>query len=312
MKDITIVTHDGLFHADDVLAVAILKILFPSATVTRTREAAIITTADIVVDVGASYSPHGGRFDHHQRGGAGWRKNGIPFASAGLVWKNFGEDAIRRVIEGTFDTILPSEVDAMLTPIAELVDTLLVAGVDASDNGVPGPKGYCTLTNIVQSINPIWMDTLEMSTEEVKETFNRKFLVAVERVTDILLDKITQLTGELQAKNYILNAPEYDGILVLSTFVPWVPTVVQKMPGVQFVLFPSSNGDGWMAQAVPVKLGDKTNRKDLPQTWAGLEKEELRKVSGVATAIFCHNGRFIAAAETQEDAFSMARYAITQ
>ena len=41
-------------------------------------------SADIVIDVGGQYDPDAGRFDHHQRGGAGERENGIPYSSFGL------------------------------------------------------------------------------------------------------------------------------------------------------------------------------------------------------------------------------------
>jgi len=87
MTDITIVTHDGNFHADDVFSIAALKIIFPSFNLTRTRDAKVISQADIVIDVGNEYDPDKGRFDHHQRGGAGARENGIPFSSFGLIWQ---------------------------------------------------------------------------------------------------------------------------------------------------------------------------------------------------------------------------------
>ena len=47
-----IVTHDGKFHADDVFAVATLLLVFPGATVTRTRDEGLIKGADAAVDVG--------------------------------------------------------------------------------------------------------------------------------------------------------------------------------------------------------------------------------------------------------------------
>ena len=77
----TIVTHGGKFHADDVFSVAALTHLFPDAQVVRTRDAKLIAAADIVVDVGQEYDAASGRFDHHQRGGAGARDNGIPYKS---------------------------------------------------------------------------------------------------------------------------------------------------------------------------------------------------------------------------------------
>jgi uncharacterized UPF0160 family protein len=85
MNDKTIVTHNGNFHADDVFSVAALKSIFSSFTLIRTRDLEIISTADIVIDVGGEYDPEKGRFDHHQRGNAGERENGIPYSSFGLM-----------------------------------------------------------------------------------------------------------------------------------------------------------------------------------------------------------------------------------
>ena len=43
-------------------------------------------------------------------------------------------------------------------------------------------------------------------------------------------------------------------------------------------------------------------RHPQPQKWAGLLDEELKKVTGIPGAIFCHKGRFISVWESKEDA----------
>jgi len=88
MTNITIATHDGNFHADDVFSIAALKAVFPTFTLIRTRDLTLIAKADIVIDVGGEHNEDTGRFDHHQRGGAGARENGIPFSSFGLFGKS--------------------------------------------------------------------------------------------------------------------------------------------------------------------------------------------------------------------------------
>ena len=63
-----VATHSGKFHADDVLAFAMLKeFLSPELKLTRTRDMSLIAQADIVFDVGGIFNPHNGRFDHHQK-----------------------------------------------------------------------------------------------------------------------------------------------------------------------------------------------------------------------------------------------------
>ena len=79
----TVVTHNGVFHADEVLAIALLKVakVVAEFKVIRTRDADTISKADIVIDVGGEVSniaseadaiartgklPRQLRFDHHQ------------------------------------------------------------------------------------------------------------------------------------------------------------------------------------------------------------------------------------------------------
>ena len=89
-KKLCIAVHDGVFHADDVFAVAILKIINEDIEIIRTRDDEVLATADMRLDVGGRYNPETGDYDHHLVQGAGERKNGIPYASCGLIWKHFG------------------------------------------------------------------------------------------------------------------------------------------------------------------------------------------------------------------------------
>jgi len=119
MKEIKIATHNKHFHPDDVFAVATLSIFIKeSFKVVRTRNPLIIKEADYVVDVGGEYDEEKNRFDHHQKGGAGERENGIPYASFGLVWKKYGV------------SVCGSD------EIAKIVEKKIVESTDASDNGV--------------------------------------------------------------------------------------------------------------------------------------------------------------------------------
>jgi len=86
-----IAVHNGEFHTDDVFAVAILKLIYPNLIAIRTRDKDKLKEVDARVDVGFKYDPSSGDYDHHQKEGAGKRKNGVPYASAGLIWKHFGK-----------------------------------------------------------------------------------------------------------------------------------------------------------------------------------------------------------------------------
>ncbi len=69
---ISIITHDGLFHGDEVMAVAMIKFhLGSDIDVVRTRDIQTITDGlndvdTFVIDVGGIYDPSRKAFDHHQ------------------------------------------------------------------------------------------------------------------------------------------------------------------------------------------------------------------------------------------------------
>src|SRR3989344_7405912 len=90
----TIAVHSGDFQADDVFAVSIIRLLYPEIKIIRSRDEEVLKHADIRADVGGKYDPSTHDFDHHQTGGAGMRENGIPYSSAGLVWKHFGKKLV--------------------------------------------------------------------------------------------------------------------------------------------------------------------------------------------------------------------------
>lgn len=77
----TIATHDGIFHADEVMAIAILKTAYCDVDIQiiRTRNPELLATADIRVDVGGKYNPGTGDYDHHH-------DRTLP-ASCNLVWE---------------------------------------------------------------------------------------------------------------------------------------------------------------------------------------------------------------------------------
>lgn len=86
-----IVTHNGTHHADEALAVHLLRKLpqYASAELIRTRDKALIEQGTIVVDVGAEYDDARRRYDHHQRGFEETFDSAhkTKLSSAGLVWK---------------------------------------------------------------------------------------------------------------------------------------------------------------------------------------------------------------------------------
>ncbi|OUR67642.1 metal-dependent hydrolase [Bermanella sp. 47_1433_sub80_T6] len=289
MTDITIATHNGNFHADDVFSVAALKNIFPSFKLVRTRDLELMEKADIVLDVGGIYDADAGRFDHHQRGGAGERENGIPYSSFGLIWQKYG-----------------LEICGDNQDLANSVDKGLVSVIDAIDCGhVKGVSTGISLSHTISMFNPTWQEDGD---------FDACFNEAVDFASRILSRFMASANGGLSAKAIVAKAiedAEDPRVIVLEQYTPWKRTVHALSEDALYVVYPSNSGQ-WRIQTVPVELGSFEDRKSLPKAWAGLSDKALQDVTKLDDAMFCHNGCFIGGAESFESTMKMAAMALQE
>jgi len=289
MNDKIIATHNGSFHADDVFSVAAFKLVDPSFTLVRTRDMELIAQADIVIDVGGEYDAETGRFDHHQRGGAGARENGIPYSSFGLIWQKYGVE----ICQGNAE-------------LANAVDAGLVSAIDAIDCGhVQGVAEGISLSQTIGMFNPTWQEDSD---------FDTCFDEAVDFASRVLMRFIASASGGLSAKAIVAKAIEQAAdprVIVLEKYIPWKRTVHALSDEALYMIYPSPTGQ-WRIQTVPVEPGSFEDRKSLPKAWAGLSGQELKDATGIDDAMFCHNGLFIAGAESFESTMKMASMALQE
>jgi uncharacterized UPF0160 family protein len=303
LNSCVIATHDGVFHADDVLAVATLMIVYPGAGIIRTRDAARLDRADVVVDVGGVYDPGRFRFDHHQRGRAGARDNGILFSSFGLIWRHYAS----RVMTALG---VPEEHFAA---VGAAVDRDLVSPVDAVDNGqnlytggspVFAGVSPVGLSSVLSGFNPSW--------HQQEKDFDACFMRAAAFAQDILRNAVQSALGEALARTVVAGAIDRaDGgpVVVLDQFVPWSDQVRDEAPAALFCVFPSETGT-WMVQAVNARAGTFESRRLLPLVWAGLRDGEFSAAVGLDDGVFCHPGRFICGARSRASALKLADLAL--
>ena len=287
MTDKIIVTHNGNFHADDVFSIATLKAVFPHFKLIRTRDLEVINKADLVIDVGGIYDPEAGRFDHHQRGGAGARENGIPYSSFGLIWQKYGLE----LCDGNKELVAS-------------IDAGLVSTIDAIDCGhVEGVATGISLSQTISMFNPTWQE---------EGDFDACFDQAVEFASRVLARFIASASGGLNAKAIVAKAIEDAAdprVIVLEKYIPWKRTVHALSTEALYMVYPSQTGQ-WRIQTVPVEPGSFEDRKSLPKAWAGLSDKALQDITGIDDAMFCHNGLFIAGSESFESTMKMAEMAL--
>ncbi len=293
MSKLKIITHSGAFHADDVCAVAVLDLLHKGEVeVVRTRDAAVMATGDIVLDVGGV---NDGQkfFDHHQPGGAGLRENGIPYASFGLIWKRFGEEL------------------AGSKAVADKFDKVFIQGVDAIDNGVTLTESKfkdvypLSFNSLVMAFNPFWNEG-----DNLRDVY---FLDAVEMFKKIISREINFLKVQEEAKDLVRRDYEKASdkrIIVLEDHYPF-EEILSGFPEAIFAIYPSPQLESYHVKTIWLGGGEAfKTRKDFPAAWAGKINEELAALTGVPDALFCHNKLFLATAKTKEGALALAMKAL--
>ncbi len=286
-----IATHNGTFHADDVLGVALLTLLHPDAEVVRTRDEAVLATADVVLDVGGVFDVETRRFDHHQLS-SGARANGILYSAFGLLWREYG--------------VAFCDGDAAA---ARRIDSRLVEPVDAVDNG----QDLYTLSDF--AVSPFDISSLlglfNPLASDKSESFESQFLKAVGLAQQVLTRLKAKYLADAAAERQFLDLyrtspdPRY---LILDQFVPH-GRVASHQPELLYTVFPNTNG-GWAIQTVRPHGSKFGSRKALPESWRGLSGAELGVTTGVPDAVFCHKAGFIAAAKSRAGAEKLLQLAV--
>ena len=292
-------THNGIFHCDEVVGIAILLIANSSRAcyVVRTRDIDELSKIGIVIDVG------GGKFDHHMAGFNRCRPTGEKYASAGLVWEAYAKDAIRSVMLDVDYALEDDEIEA----IKEMIDREFIIPVDLEDNGIKASEHRFSF---ITSYLPAW---------NAEQDFNAAFMEVVQIVVSILekaiKDKIMQFASkhELEKRCKLV----VDGICEIpAQTVQWLEFVVKYNAShnneIKFVIYPYPDG-GWAAQCVPPSLEKKFEQLvPFPEEWAGGNQYTLPQISGISGAILCHNDRFFARAINQEVITKMCKVAMSQ
>ena len=190
------------------------------------------------------------------------------------------------------------------------IDKELVEGIDAVDNGVfPEINANFkvkTLDDIIKACNPSFGSNQDE---------NEQFIKAVGIAKIIFQEIIHNIVGKVKAKKIILQklkVTEKD-YLELEEYIPYEETILKNEEGnhILFALYPSNRG-GWGIKTIKKSAEDKTDRLSFPENWAGLENQELEKITGIKDVTFCHSGRFLMTCKTKEAAYKVLEKVLNQ
>lgn len=279
-----VATHRRRFHADEVFAVAILRLAGYTPSVMRIARdnTDILNLADFRLDIGQRYQPSSGDFDHHQPQGAGQRQYSapynVPYATAGLVWQYFG----LTVCEGD-------------RQLMELVDRQMIIHVDASDVGAKLFQGSAaTLPALIGRHNGVDVDNDD-------EQMNR-FMAMVDLAEMALVDIIANGKREQNTARKVADAlHNHSGgkTLVLDALVDWrdaAPRRLLRQKGIDVLLMP-------LGDEVAIHLTN--NEHTFPTSWRKMQRQlqEVLKLPGYVAFANARQAR----AENLETAHELAR-----
>jgi uncharacterized UPF0160 family protein len=340
-------THNGHFHADEALAVYMLRLLpeYASASLVRTRDPALLETCHTVVDVGGEYDVSKNRYDHHQRSfDTAFPEHQTKLSSAGLVYMHFGKAIIAQ------HTKLPLDHPDVELLYRKLYDDFIEA-VDANDNGISKYDGSklqeagieqkfkdsgVTLASLVNDLNhddPLALDTASRATpEQPQAEEDYRFAQASKLMGTSFLRKLHgAATAWLPARSVVKQAfdsrqtahPSGQLMVLPRAGIPWKEhlyniedeaklTEAQK---ILYVIYPEKEepGSKWRIQAVSKDFSSFENRKSLPEPWRGVRDEELDALLGDSVepgAVFVHASGFIGGHKTEAGVRAMASLAL--
>jgi uncharacterized UPF0160 family protein len=235
-------------------------------------------------------------------------------AAVGKFWKETGVFII--------DKLHPELSTDIIGQVADYVETSIISPIDRGDIGVKDSEpteeaieagwSHLSATRLISSCNAPFGASDEVQMDH--------FMTCVRMAQLSLKGTIQQGIEFCRMRNEVAKAAEnrsQDSLdynyIVIENPGPWQAHVLgrEDLNDVLYVIFPSDRG-GYMIQCVPDALDSFGKRKELPAEWAGLRGEEFAskvRLTQSGSATFCHPGRFIAGAETLEDAMKLASLA---
>lgn len=294
-SQILIVTHDGAFHGDDVLSVAILSTIFKNHRVIRTRDQTLIDMADFVVDVGGLYDHDLRRYDHHMPDPPKDKYEHI-LSSAGLVWRHHAQAYLRAIGIPHLYTYRHKPID-LRARVESIIKTRWIVPIDRNDNGVS--DGPTAISELVAAMAPI-------DAEKSRTRFNALFLEAVSMVSKLFERACFHAADHaISRQNFSESEKEYllDGkIMISSTEVRNFGNFINT--DIHFVIFPATDhvegGEYYIIR--PIYEVDKSVYKTpFPSNALALSRDNLIDL-GYPGIGFVHHSGFMARADTKEDA----------
>lgn len=317
-----IATHNGTFHADEITACIIFKIIDPNAQIIRSRDEAELEKADYVIDVSGKYDLEK-HFDHHPKDFTLSRDNGIKYATAGLIWEKFGGELLKKLIA---ENPSVGEIsDKIIANTIALVDKKVMQYTDITDNGqLDGfTASLCNCQNdgeqaVYERLNQFYMNipvspyiiAMQNVRNGTPEEQDIAFINTINALLPLYKNIFFNTLLTCRDEEKVIKAYDGSEILWLNEKLPWFDAVMNNwdvFTNCKIAIYPDHK-NGWRIQSLPGSLASRfVNRCGAPLSWRGKEFAELNALAGTSTASFVHKTGFTGGADTKEDIIVMAK-----
>ena len=254
LKQKIVAVHDGPFHSDEVLCLALLRMLGYKGGYIRSRQKSIL---EKYVGIDVQDSATGSQFDHHG--------DAAEFGVCALtkLW-NWIEPQIHSEQSARFGTSMHYAFQA----------------VADSDSGAKEPKLCNNMFDWIRIMN------------DGSDAMFACSVQMAERILSSAWAKAGEWAATLKAAEVALkNAQEHNGVPVFCQKFAQAKEALYRL-GCRIPFFVSPSGDGWaIIQCAPPDLPYSSHSGfcPLPKAWAGLRDEEFQKISGYKSARFGFN-----------------------
>lgn len=289
----TYYTHRGTNHEDEQVGCAISELAGRTLTFKRVSSIDEVEDDGVVADIFKIYHPKKEYYDHHQDFLT--REDGYPYASAGLMWKHYGVNAIKNVIAQDLS-------DQWIEEIHKIVDENFIKGVDACDADSDYQLSASCSAGPVKVLSTAAMTIL--MNEDDEELQDKSFELNVNHYKRLLKKLILNAHGFLKDKERFYEEIVIDnGIAIFENSIRWKKLVYEHNKTnenkIYFVIMPSLRPENkYVMFSVPIYPG---SRKliypiERPDWFSG----------------FIHNGKWIAGGDSLDDLFNVADFSYEQ
>jgi len=254
-----VLTHNGVFHADEITAIALLVIFGVVVnTIVRTRDVDTIenfksSKEGLLIDIGGEFNPDNGIFDHHhERDGVGGK------ASAGII-----ADMLK-ISEDKYPSL-----------------SRLIAEVDAQDIGskLNEPNHFSNIIKSYNVITPFGEDNNNAFEEALRFTVRYLLNLKIQDEADYA-DKL-----EIE-KAKVINIAGVD-IVVRGKSDKFI--MAAKFAGkADLVISYDAQQNCWSVQTAPIKAGDFASKYKLVK---GAKGEVFTHPAGFISKLKAEGGK---------------------